>query len=241
MSAKKDTPAGAVLVFADGRSGEPFTTSDIIAEHTGHSYRSIQRTIENQMERLERFGQVRFEITPVRYWRGTNMKKVYHLGEEQATLLITFLRNTEVVADFKVELVRQFFVMRQRLLERQSEQWRQARAEGKAARRVESRAIQDFVYYARAHGSRNAERYYRHFTELACRAAGVEPGGRDALGEAALCDLRVAEMVIDRGIREEIAAGSEYHQAFQRVKDKVLLVAALAFAPAALGAGHTGT
>lgn len=71
------------LVFLEPNrlDAEPFTTSDIIAEHTRHSYRSIQRTIENQMERLEQFGQVRFEITPVKYSRGTNMKKVYHLNE----------------------------------------------------------------------------------------------------------------------------------------------------------------
>lgn len=117
---------------------EPFTTSDIIAEHTRHSYRSVQRTIENQMERLEQFGQVRFEITPVKYSRGTNMKKVYHLNEPQATLLITFLKNTDVVADFKVELVRQFYAMRKELLDR-----RARRAELKPIRRELTDVIQE--------------------------------------------------------------------------------------------------
>ena len=52
------------LVFlTDGKHPEPYTTSDIIAEMTGNSYRSIQRIIETQKERLETFGVMRFEIT----------------------------------------------------------------------------------------------------------------------------------------------------------------------------------
>lgn len=108
------------LVFLKSSKDEPFTTSDIIADATGNNYRSIQRIIEKQQHRLEVFGQVRFEITSVKYDRGTNFKKVYCLNEQQATLLITFLKNTDAVADFKTELVRQFFLMRQELQSRRN-------------------------------------------------------------------------------------------------------------------------
>ena len=111
------------LVFLESAKmdAEPFTTSDVIAECTQNNYRSVQRIIERQMSRLEKFGQVRFEITPVKNKRGSNLKKVYWLNEAQATLLITFLKNTDIVADFKVELVRQFYVMREELTRRQIE------------------------------------------------------------------------------------------------------------------------
>ena len=95
----------------------PFTTSDVIAERTKNSYRSIQRTIENQIKRLERFGIVRFEITVS--GKAGRPKKVYQLNEQQATLLITFLKNNDIVADFKTELVRQFYQMRTELQRRQ--------------------------------------------------------------------------------------------------------------------------
>lgn len=97
----------------------PFTTSDIIAEFTDNSYRSIQRTIEKHEKRLETFGRVRFEITPFETRGGIQNKKIYHLNEEQATLLIAFLKNTDIVADFKTELVRQFYLMRAELYTRQ--------------------------------------------------------------------------------------------------------------------------
>lgn len=98
---------------------EPFTTSDIIAECTGNNYRSVQRLIERQIDALRTFGRVRFEITPLKTRGGIQNKKVYLLNEPQATLLITFLKNTPVVVKFKTELVRQFYLMRAELQKRQ--------------------------------------------------------------------------------------------------------------------------
>lgn len=86
------------LVFLEpNRLGAiPFTTSDVIADFTGNSYRSIQRTIERHVSRLETFGRVRFQITPFETNGGVQEKKIYKLNEPQATLLITFLKNTDV-------------------------------------------------------------------------------------------------------------------------------------------------
>ena len=115
----------------------PFTTSDVIAEFAKINYRSVQRTIETHMKRLEKFGRVRFEITPFATRGGLQDKKIYYLTEEQATLLITFLKNTDVVADFKTELVRQFYLMREELQNR-----RGYRAELKPIRREMTDVIQ---------------------------------------------------------------------------------------------------
>lgn len=108
------------LVFLEPNSmkSEPFTTSEVIAEFAEVSYRSVQRLIEKYQKDFEEFGQMRFEITPVKYSRGSNDKKVYHLNEDQATLLITYLKNTEPVRKFKKELVRQFRLMRDELMKR---------------------------------------------------------------------------------------------------------------------------
>lgn len=100
------------LVYVHPNTKEPFTTSDIIAEITGNNYRSVQRIIEKQKRSLETFGGVRFEITPFMTKGGMQNKKIYHLNEPQATLLITFLKNTPVVVAFKTELVKQFYQMR---------------------------------------------------------------------------------------------------------------------------------
>lgn len=124
------------IVFLTPNTQEPFTTSDVIAEMTGNSYRSVQRIIEKQQARLERFGRVRFEITPLQTKGGIQNKKIYHLNEQQATLLMTFLKNTDVVADFKTELVRQFYAMRFELYKTQA-----AKAERKPVRASMTDAI----------------------------------------------------------------------------------------------------
>lgn len=139
----------------------PFTTSDIIAESTKISYRSIQRTIERQLHRLEAFGRVRFEITPFQTKGGVQDHKIYFLNEEQATLLITFLKNNDIVADFKVELVRQFYAMRRELLQRRVE-----RAKLLPSRRDMTDAIRDCVP-----DSPHKSMWYKHYTDLAYRAA----------------------------------------------------------------------
>lgn len=97
----------------------PYTTSDIIAECAKLSYRSVQRMIEKHQKAFETFGKVRFEITPLKDSATGQSTKIYHLNEEQATLLITFLKNTDPVVKFKIELVKQFYLMKNELMKRQ--------------------------------------------------------------------------------------------------------------------------
>ena len=53
--------------------------------------------------------------------RGIKYVKRYHLNEQQATLLITYLKNTEPVRRFKKALVREFFKARQELARREAQ------------------------------------------------------------------------------------------------------------------------
>lgn len=99
------------LVYMDGKK-EPYTTSEIIAECAGVKHHAVQEHIRKNRERLERFGKVSFQMRPLPSGQQT---KDYILNEQQATLLITFLKNTEQVATFKENLVKAFFEMREEL------------------------------------------------------------------------------------------------------------------------------
>lgn len=94
---------------------EPYTTSEIIATNTNNQHESIKRLIRKHQLRLEQFGKVGFEIQPL---PSGQKAKVYKLNEQQATLLITFLDNSEIVANFKTLLVKQFYEMRDELNKR---------------------------------------------------------------------------------------------------------------------------
>ncbi|GBD79439.1 Phage protein [Tetragenococcus halophilus subsp. halophilus] len=100
---------------------EPFTTSEIIAEQAGIEHRAVRQLIRKYEVDLKEFGVTTFEMSkPLKGSKGGRPTKTYHLNEEQATLLITYLDNTEPVRTFKKELVRQFFSMKSELMKRQT-------------------------------------------------------------------------------------------------------------------------
>lgn len=100
------------LVYFDGKK-EPYTTNEIIAEYAEIDRISVRKLIESHKEDLEVFGVLSFEMTkPSKGSLGGRPRKIYHLNEQQATLLITYLDNTKPVREFKVALVKAFFEMR---------------------------------------------------------------------------------------------------------------------------------
>lgn len=62
---------------------------------------SIQRLIRNYKQDLEFFGELGFELQKI---AKTN-KKIYFLNEQQATLLLTYMKNSESVRNAKKVLV----------------------------------------------------------------------------------------------------------------------------------------
>ena len=100
------------IVSMDGKK-EPYTTSEIIAECAEVKHDTVQSLIRNHQEDFESYGIIGFEIRKLD-GRGRPMK-IYRLNEQQATLLITYLKNTEPVRRFKMNLVKAFFEMREEL------------------------------------------------------------------------------------------------------------------------------
>lgn len=139
----------------------PFTTSKVIAEFAGIQHHTVTRLIQQYENDLKEFGSLRFEIEVRKREVGATTAKTYYLNEEQATLLMTYLKNTERVRSFKKELVRQFYAMRRELLQRHVE-----RAKLLPSRRDMTDAIRDCVPE-----SPHKDMYYRHYTDLAYRAA----------------------------------------------------------------------
>ncbi len=101
---------------------EPRISHRVIAEQTENQEESISRLIRDNLTDLEDFGHLGFEIRTVKNSVGAiNEQKTYFLNEQQATLLISMMRNNDIVLDFKVRLVSEFFRMRE-LLQNQKSQ-----------------------------------------------------------------------------------------------------------------------
>ncbi|HEU8086443.1 TPA: Rha family transcriptional regulator [Streptococcus pneumoniae] len=102
------------LVYMNGKK-EQYTTSEIIAECAEVQHHTITRLIRENKADFEELGILGFKIHKLDT-RG-QPKKSYILNEQQATLLITYLKNTETVRQFKLNLVKAFFEMREELSE----------------------------------------------------------------------------------------------------------------------------
>jgi hypothetical protein len=99
----------------DGKK-EPYTTHEIVAEHAEIEINSVRKLIDKHKEDLEAFGVLSFEIhKPKKGSLGGRPRKIYRLNEQQATLLVTYLGNTRPVRNFKANLVKAFFEMRDEL------------------------------------------------------------------------------------------------------------------------------
>lgn len=110
-----------MVYFSGNVKDEPYTTADAIAQFAQIHHKTINKLIQQHQKDLEEFGVLRFEIAlPPQGSKGGRPEKYYHLNEQQATLLITYLKNTPTVQAFKKELVHQFYSMRKELTKRRS-------------------------------------------------------------------------------------------------------------------------
>lgn len=101
------------IVYMDGKK-EPYTTSEIIAECAEVQHHTITRLIREHKVDFEALGKVGFQIQAM---DSGQHSKNYILNEQQATLLITYLKNTEPVREFKKNLVKAFFELRKEVAE----------------------------------------------------------------------------------------------------------------------------
>ena len=157
----KAIPGGLVLIKPIGSRMEPYTTADTVAQYAQVRHKTINELIRKHEKDLEEFGTLAFEMEACPHRTGASVQKLYHLNEQQATLLITYLRNTAPVRQFKKALVRGFFEARQELARREVQ-----RALKAPVRRSLTDAIRDSGENERMHGHA-----YDAYTNLAYKAA----------------------------------------------------------------------
>lgn len=105
------TSTAPIVTFSDG---QPVTTSLAIAEGVGNPHSTVIKLIRQNASDLEEFGMVGFEIQPKPPGqRGGSDTEYAILNEQQSTLLMTYMRNNDVVRAFKKRLVKAFFELAQ--------------------------------------------------------------------------------------------------------------------------------
>ena len=130
------------LVSIDGN--DMYTTTLIIAEGVGNDHRNVMRLL-NRYSGTEILSS--FERSKVT--RGGRPVEYAKLDEMQTTFLITLMKNSDIVVSFKEKLTREFFRMRQSLLNiatnKKNQEWLTNRKEGKLQRLETTNIIKKFV------------------------------------------------------------------------------------------------
>lgn len=98
------------LTTQDVSKSIPITDSKIIAEKFELKHSVITRNIRKYKEDFEEFGEVQFMVLKTENSNGGRPEKVYLLNEMQYSLLVTFLRNTPKVIEYKKKFVKAFFL-----------------------------------------------------------------------------------------------------------------------------------
>lgn len=206
------------------KKNDAFTDSMVIANGTGNQHHTITRILRKYPAD---FGKMEFMDLKSINSKSGRPTKVYLLNEEQATLLITYLDNTETVRDFKRNLVHQFFEMRKFIAEKATTTWIETRQQGKLTRKAETDTLQRLVEYAKEQGSTHSDKLYITYTKLANKMAGVER--RDMASIMQLNNLSMMETIILHMVDSGILMGKHYKDIYKDCKARLETVTELAY------------
>lgn len=195
---------------------EVFTDSLVIAKGTNNQHKTIKRLITNYKNDIKSFGTLGILN---RQSTGGRPEQIYQLNEQQATFLMTLLRNNKIVVQFKKDLVKQFYQMRQLLLQKQTQEWQTTRYQGKLTRKSETDIIQELIEYAKNQGSKNSGKLYVVYSKLANKTAGVEK--RDLATVIQLNNLSLIENIILHVVKAGMEQDKHYKEIYKDSKKKL--------------------
>lgn len=114
--ANQNTPL-VILAKDKDQNSVPVTTSEIISNALDKEHKDVMLLLKKYIADFEPFGTVSFKTKLIRRGNGAKdqEKTIAILNEQQATLLITYMRNCEKVRMFKVALVKAFYDMKESL------------------------------------------------------------------------------------------------------------------------------
>ena len=157
------------------------------------------------------------------------------LNKKQSLFLGTLFRNTDRVLEFKAKLANDFVeqesLLKNILDQQQSPGWINNRATGQIVRKEETDTIKDFILYAKAQGSKNADRYYTTLSNCVNNNLftfnGTFKNKRQAMTAVQLMTVGFAESLVSKVLIEGMSKSLPYKEVYQLVKKRIILIAKL--------------
>jgi len=217
------------LVKIEGK--EPMTSTLIIADGMKLEHRAVMVLVNKYKERLETRGVMTFEMSkPTKGENNGRPVKYALVNESQFLFLVTLMRNSEVVLDFKDKLTKEFIKQRKLiahlLTQRQNQAWIEQREIGKLNRAEETDTIKEFVDYCVAQGSTSAKMYYSNISKMENAALFMLeqrfPNVRDVLSGQQLQIIASADIAVAKALQYGMEQKMPYKEIFQMAKDRII-------------------
>jgi len=213
------------------RGGKMFTTTLAISEGINNDHNSVVLLLK-KYSYLEDFSGIEFHKYKKEKGAG-RAAEVAYLSELQATILITLMKNSPEVIDFKVKLAKAFFkqrkILQQIMIQKENEEWLIKRSETKVMRRECTDVIQEFIEYAKEQGSKSAEKYYMNFSRMELTGLFLieqkYPSARDVMSIRQLNLIEMADEAVSISLKESMANKIPYKECYQIAKEKICLLA----------------
>jgi len=217
------------------KNNEPLTTSLIVARELKRTHKGIIQLIREYLNDFNEFGTLTFQM---RKSKGRPTEYVY-LNEQQLTFLIMMLRvkqsDNDKVLEFKKQITKEFFRMRQILLnlsvQKANQEYFEVREKGKVSRLKQTDTIKQFVEYATKQGSKNANKYYITLTNMENKALFLIEQKfkniREILNINQLDELKQADEIILKALIDGMEKEMFYKDIYQLAKKRVELFASL--------------
>lgn len=208
------------------QDGIPMVDSVMVAKRFGKIHRDVMRAIRgmdcSEEFRMRNFAHSDYEV------RGKTFESVLMTKMGFCFLVMGFTGRE--AAQWKEAYINAFEAMEKSLQAKTDGiEWKQARLQGKAARKSLTDAVQSFVEYAKAQGSSSAERYYSNITKMEYAALEMtekgQPVPKDFRNTLDLMDLgflvaaeQVCKLALEDGMRRRLP----YKEIYLLAKERVL-------------------
>ena len=173
---------------------------------------SLRETLLKIEERPEMFLASRRKADDGQYHR------MYLMNRDGFSLLVMGFTGKNAL-EWKLQYIRAFNQMEKLIQEKSTAAYQLSDQAEKATRKTETDIIKEFVEYARAQGSTQADQYYSNYTRLACRAVGITD--KTTAAGMQLEDLSLVEHLIAHTLKAGMAAGYNYREIYQSCKDRL--------------------
>ena len=220
------------LVFLQHR--QALTTSLKVAEYFEKEHKHVLEAIRNLIRDLSKAHK---SAIPSHYFieseytfeQNGRKLKMYLMNRDGFTLLAMGFTG-EKALKFKLDYIQAFNAMEQKLVELNSEQWREVRSATKVGYRELSAAVKELYEWAVAHGCKAPEKvFYMNFAKLMDKTLGINPKSRDTLATWQLYEIEKLQFIARTIIAGLLAKGEDYHLPYRDCKSAFESYARLSF------------